>query len=273
LEIAPAAGADGGPSPPRRAAAGQLGMVQAVAAPPDGATVAGASRDGRPSGVGTATRRASPPAAAPDGPGSRPAVSPHPGTPPLSQIRLARLADATVVDLTDGRFSDTEPVFSKDGQYLAFLSRRSFDPIYDAHFFDMSFPYGCRPYLVTLAAPTSSPFAPQTEGRPVGEDDGKRPGGGDVGEEAAGDPATGEGDTGEPGGAERPTGDEAAGEGAAEGKAAGERAEEGKAAGERAGDDDRAGAAGRRRDDHHPVVKVDVEGLPDRVVGVPVEES
>ena len=38
------------------------------------------------------------------------------------------------------RFSDTEPVFSKDGLYLAFLSRRSFDPIYDAHFFDHVLP-------------------------------------------------------------------------------------------------------------------------------------
>ena len=258
LEIAPAAGADGGPSPARRLAAGQLGMVQAVTAAPDGATVAVASRDGRLSVVNTATGGVSALAASQDGPVTGLAFSPdsawlawsHPGPPPLSQIRLARLVDGVVVDLTDGRFSDTEPVFSKDGQYLAFLSRRSFDPIYDAHSFDMSFPYGCRPYLVTLAAPTSSPFAPQTGGRPVGEDDAKRPGGGGAGDE---EETAGEQDAAEPASAERPTGDEAAGE--------------------RAADDHRAGATGPRRDHPHPVVKVDIEGLPGRVVGVPVEES
>ena len=91
----------------------------------------------------------------------------HPGPRPLSRIRLARLADRTIVDVTDGRFDDTDPAFTADGTYLAFLSRRSFDPVYDAHFFDLSFPYGCRPYLVPLAATTPSPFAPVPDGRPV----------------------------------------------------------------------------------------------------------
>src|SRR4249920_104179 len=237
LELAPAAGPDGGPSAPRRLAAGQLGMVQALAAAPDGATVAVASRDGRLFVVDVATGGVTTLATSQDGPMTGLAFSPdsawlawsHPGPPPLSQICLARLADAVLVDVTDGRFSDTEPVFSKDGLYLAFLSRRSFDPIYDAHFFDLSFPYGCRPYLVTLAAPTPSPFAPQPDGRPV-SDDGAKPaaGAGKADEEqAAPDRAAGEQATGaQATGAERP-------------------------------------AAGT----------VDIEGLPGRVVGVPVEES
>ena len=62
--------------------------------------------------------------------------------------------------MTDGRFADTEPVFTADGLYLAFLSRRSFDPVYDAQSFDLSFPFGSRPYLVPLAAQTPSPFGP-----------------------------------------------------------------------------------------------------------------
>ena len=70
--------------------------------------------------------------------------------------------------MTDGRFVDSEPVFTADGKYLAFLSTRIFDPVYDAHFFDLSFPFGSRPYLVPLAADTPSPFAPLPEGRPVG---------------------------------------------------------------------------------------------------------
>ena len=70
--------------------------------------------------------------------------------------------------MTDGRFFDSHPVFTTDGLYLAFMSRRTFDPIYDMHFFDLSFPFGDRPYLVPLAAHTLSPFGPQPGGRPVG---------------------------------------------------------------------------------------------------------
>jgi tricorn protease len=62
-------------------------------------------------------------------------------------------------------------VFTVDGLYLAFLSRRTFDPIYDAHSFDLSFPFGARPYLVPLAAHTLSPFGPLPGGRPVGGGD------------------------------------------------------------------------------------------------------
>ena len=47
--------------------------------------------------------------------------------------------------MTDGRFIDSEPVFTTDGLYLAFLSRRTFDPVYDAHAFDLAFPYGHAP--------------------------------------------------------------------------------------------------------------------------------
>jgi tricorn protease len=72
------------------------------------------------------------------------------------------------VDVTDGRFVDSHPVFTTDGLYLAFMSRRTFDPIYDTHSFDLSFPLGDRPYLVPLAAHTLSPFGPQPGGRPVG---------------------------------------------------------------------------------------------------------
>ena len=70
--------------------------------------------------------------------------------------------------MTDGRFVDSDPVFTVDGLYLAFLSRRTFDPIYDTHSFDLSFPFGARPYLVPLAAHTLSPFGPLPGGRPVG---------------------------------------------------------------------------------------------------------
>jgi tricorn protease len=270
LEIAPAAGPDGGPPAPRRLADGQLGIVESVAAAPDGAAVAVASRDGRLSLVDVATGAVTALAASQDGPVTGLAFSPdsawlawsHPGPPPLCRIRLARLADAQIVDVTDGRFTDTEPVFSPDGRYLAFLSRRSFDPVYDAHFFDLSFPTGCRPYLVTLAAPTPSPFAPQPGGRPVGEDDAKeaagsgKAAGGKPGDERAGDQATAARTAREPAGeqAGEPTGEQA-GEPTAE-RAAGEAA---------------AGVTAPRPG--RPAVTVDIEGLPGRVVAVPVGES
>ena len=161
---------------PRRLAAGELGLVNELAAAPDGSTVAVASRDGRLLVVDIGSGAVRQLAQSPDGAMSGLAYSPdsawlawaHPGPQPLSRIRLARLADDEIADVTDGRFVDSEPVFTADGKYLAFLSARIFDPVYDAHFFDLSFPFGSRPYLVPLAADTPSPFAPLPQGRPVG---------------------------------------------------------------------------------------------------------
>ena len=72
-----------------------------------------------------------------------------------------------MLDVTDGRFEDEQPVFTRDGRYLAFLSWRGFDPVYDVHTGDLSFPLGCRPYLVPLSSATLSPFALSPEGRPA----------------------------------------------------------------------------------------------------------
>jgi tricorn protease len=80
-----------------------------------------------------------------------------------------------VIDVTDGRFADTSPVFTADGLYLAFLSQRTFDPVYDTQSFDLSFPFGSRPYLVPLAAHTPSPFGPMPDGRPLSQEPGEDP--------------------------------------------------------------------------------------------------
>ena len=76
-------------------------------------------------------------------------------------------ARRTIVDVTNGRFEDENPVFTRDGRYLAFLSWRGFDPVYDVHTGDLSFPLGCRPYLVPLSSATPSPFALSPDGRPA----------------------------------------------------------------------------------------------------------
>ncbi|HUA41215.1 MAG TPA: S41 family peptidase [Streptosporangiaceae bacterium] len=172
----------------RRLAAGQVGRVQSLAAAPDGSAVAVSAQDGHLWLVDVASGQVRELGASANGAINGLAWSPdsawlawseptdHPADPgglALRKLRLARVADGEVTDATDGRFIDTDPVFSLDGKYLAFLSRRSFDPIYDAHFFDLSFPYGARPYLLPLQAAAPSPFGPELAGRPSGGEDTK----------------------------------------------------------------------------------------------------
>ncbi|MET9391360.1 S41 family peptidase [Streptomyces sp. NPDC006624] len=168
---------------PRRLAAGALGRVRELVSDPEGERLAVAAHDGRlllvdvgeeASGEVTELIRSA------NGPVRDLAFSPdgawltwsHPGIGrTLRQIKMARLAaadgDRLVVDVTDGRFEDENPVFTRDGRYLAFLSWRGFDPVYDVHTGDLSFPLGCRPYLVPLSSATPSPFAVNPEGRPA----------------------------------------------------------------------------------------------------------
>jgi tricorn protease len=88
-----------------------------------------------------------------------------------SRLRMTRIDSAplagdakrVLVEVTDGRFRDESPSFTPDGKYLAFLSNRSFDPVYDGHSFDLSFPSPIKPYLVALAADTPSPFGPTVD--------------------------------------------------------------------------------------------------------------
>ncbi len=90
-----------------------------------------------------------------------------------TQIRIARVAGGSPVVATTGEFADDQPVFDPAGKWLAFLSRRSFDPVPDAAVFDYGFPVAVRPYLVTLVAGTPSPLRPEPRGmgeaRPAGQ--------------------------------------------------------------------------------------------------------
>ncbi|WP_285724109.1 S41 family peptidase [Psychromicrobium xiongbiense] len=87
-----------------------------------------------------------------------------------TRLRIAPLDSAaspdavSVTDVTDGRFRDFSPSFTPDGKFLAFLSQRSFDPVYDSHNFDLAFPQSIKPYLVALQAGTPSPFGPTVGG-------------------------------------------------------------------------------------------------------------
>ncbi|AXE88801.1 S41 family peptidase [Streptomyces sp. Go-475] len=174
---------------PRRIGHGEFGRVTALAAAPDGGSCAVACDDGRllvvdlESGKTTeiarsAHREVRGPAFSPD---SRHLAwaelyRPSDGSTPAegSHIRLARLSDGRITDVTAPRFNDTDPVFTRDGRFLAFLSNRTFDPVYDQHSFDLGFLPGVRPYLVALAVGTPSPFGPghgPGPARPHGGDD------------------------------------------------------------------------------------------------------
>ena len=180
-----------------RLAEGLVGHVTSLAASPDGATVAAAADDGRLLAVDVASGQVTELAASDDGAVTGLSWSPDSAwlawsqstIRPLTQIRVARIAGPAggsggvvppgqhgeVMDVTDGRFADTSPVFTADGLYLAFLSQRAFDPVYDAQSFDLSFPFGGRPYLVPLAAQTPSPFGPMPDGRPLAQENGDDP--------------------------------------------------------------------------------------------------
>ncbi|SHG56177.1 S41 family peptidase [Streptoalloteichus hindustanus] len=164
---------------PRRLATGQLGRVLELVSSPDGRTLAVATHDGRLLLLDVETAELRQVLASEDGEVQDLVFSPdsawlawsHPGPPPLRQIRVLRLADLSIVDVTSLRFLDYEPVFTLDGKHLVFLSVRTFDPVYDAHVFDLSFTAGCRPHLVPLGARTPSPFDPRLGGRPAGDAD------------------------------------------------------------------------------------------------------
>ncbi len=168
---------------PRRLASGRVGRVQELIADPDGERLAIASHDGRllllDTDEDTSTGEPTELIRSVNGPVRDLAFSPdgawltwsHPGIGrSLRKIKLARIQGPgapTIVDVTNGRFEDENPVFTGDGRYLAFLSWRGFDPVYDVHTGDLSFPLGCRPYLVPLSSATPSPFALSPDGRPA----------------------------------------------------------------------------------------------------------
>src|SRR6202035_114179 len=129
-----------------RLAEGALGFVLSLLPSPDGATVAAAAHDGRLLLVDIASGQVTELAASDDGAISGLSWSPdsawlawaQPAVRNLARIRIARITDQEIIDVTDGRFADASPVFTLDGLYLAFLSQRSFDPVYDTHTFDLA---------------------------------------------------------------------------------------------------------------------------------------
>ncbi|WP_206507967.1 S41 family peptidase [Streptomyces chrestomyceticus] len=174
LEFAPAGGMADGVTP-RRLGSGELGRVLGLTVAPDGSHAAVCAHDGRVLLLELASGHVREIDRSEHGAVTGLVFSPdsswlawsHPGPVPLRHLKLANTSDLMVCDATPLRFRDFSPAFTLDGKHLAFLSERSFDPVYDAHVFDLAFVGACRPHLIALAATTPSPFGPQRAGRAV----------------------------------------------------------------------------------------------------------
>jgi tricorn protease len=90
-------------------------------------------------------------------------------------------------DATTPVLTDRSPAFDPEGKFLYFLGVRDLNPVYDALHFELSFPQGTRPFLVTLQRDTLSPFMPvphalKEGGKPDKPSGEEKPGGANEGE-------------------------------------------------------------------------------------------
>jgi tricorn protease len=77
-----------------------------------------------------------------------------------SAIKMVNADSGKIHSITTPVLNDVGPSFDPEGKYLYFLSYRDFDPVYDNLHFDLGFPKGVRPFLVTLRKDLPSPFVP-----------------------------------------------------------------------------------------------------------------
>ncbi len=159
-----------------------------------------------------------------------------------SILKLCRLEDGACFPITRTVLHDMEPAFDPAGRYLYFLSLRDFAPVYDSLTFDLGFPFGMRPHLVTLQADLPSPFQPLPRPLAEGLDDAADE---EAPPESEGEGGEAEGDAGPPRPAGGP-GDAGTGVDPAGGPAA-EAAPE--------------------------PLRIDLEGIADRVLAFPVPEG
>ncbi len=180
-----------------------------------------------------------------------------PNSEQTSIIRLVEVDSGAIHDATKAVLRDEEPAWDPEGKYLYFLSARDFDPVYDNLHFDLNFPRGVRPFLLTLQKDLPSPFVPTP--RPPGDKKRRKNGGDDEDKaelapeaarpaaelDAGGEPAT-------------PADDQAAAEAPVEGDASPEGGEP---------------AAGDDHDQEEPRIAIDLEGIAERILAFPVEDA
>jgi tricorn protease len=88
----------------------------------------------------------------------------YPSSARTQSIRICTPGEGDPIALTAPEFFDFQPHFDPTGKWVAFLSKRVFDPVPDGVIFTYGFPKGVRPYLVTLRADDPSPLRPAPRG-------------------------------------------------------------------------------------------------------------
>ncbi|HEV2580136.1 MAG TPA: peptidase, partial [Ktedonobacteraceae bacterium] len=76
-------------------------------------------------------------------------------------IKLCNIETSETHFVTDPILEDFDPVFDPEGKYLYFLGHRILNPVRDSLQFDLSFPRGTKPYVITLQRDLRSPFMPE----------------------------------------------------------------------------------------------------------------
>jgi tricorn protease len=81
----------------------------------------------------------------------------------MSKISLYSMETGKTFEVTDGWYNSANPVFSRDGKYLVFVSARTFNPTYSATEWNHSYQDMNKIYLAILNPETLSPFAPKDD--------------------------------------------------------------------------------------------------------------
>lgn len=85
-------------------------------------------------------------------------------------VKLCRVETGETFFATRPVLADALPAFDPGGDYLYFIGKRVFNPVYDELHFELGFPLGSRPYAIALRADVVSPFVPKP-GPLKGDDD------------------------------------------------------------------------------------------------------
>jgi tricorn protease len=84
-----------------------------------------------------------------------------PFTSQKTAIKLCNFETGETHFATEPVLRDVSPSFDPEGKYLYFLGHRILNPVYDNLQFDLGFPRGVKPYLITLQRDLRSPFIPE----------------------------------------------------------------------------------------------------------------
>ena len=187
------------------------------------------------------------------------------GSPRTSHIRVTEVETGEVREVTSPVHLDAAPAFDPKGRYLYFVSYRTFNPVYDRFYFDLGFPEGGKVYLVTLQKDTPSPLRLKPRSLHGDDDDDDKKDDDDAKGKKKKDKKKDK--------KKSKNKDDAEADGAQEAAKApaGEVTKEGKKAkGEKKGKK----AKGEKKDtDAVKPIKIDFEGITERVLALPVQEG